>query len=139
METITSGRDPRHYQICVLAGLILYGFGYLGFEFRPALAGLIIAATLATQYAFSIGLRLQRFDAKSALISGLSLILLLRTDALAFGAVAGVLAIASKFLLRWRGKHLFNPTNFALVALVATVDSVWVSPGQWGDFAFSVS
>jgi Na+-transporting NADH:ubiquinone oxidoreductase subunit NqrB len=48
-----------------------------------------------------------------------------------------VVTIASKFVLRVRGKHLFNPTNFGLVAMMlATGGGVWVSPGQWGSAAF---
>ncbi len=136
MQTTPHARDPRVYQICILGALLLYGFGYLGFEFNPWLSLLIITTTLASQYFFSTLLRLPRFDPKSALISGLSLVLLLRTDVLIFGFAAGVLAIGSKFLIRWRGKHIFNPTNFALAVLVLAADRDWVSPRQWGDFAY---
>ena len=50
--------------------------------------------------------------------------------------------MASKFALRWRDKHLFNPSCFALVALLAASDRVWVSAGQWGAaalFGFAVA
>ena len=47
-----------------------------------------------------------------------------------------MITISSKFLLRLRGKHIFNPTNFGLVALLLMTDAVWVSPGQWGNVAF---
>jgi Na+-transporting NADH:ubiquinone oxidoreductase subunit NqrB len=50
-------------------------------------------------------------------------------------AAAGI-AIASKFTVRWRGKHLFNPTNLALVVMLAT-GLGWVSPGQYGQVAFT--
>jgi enediyne biosynthesis protein E5 len=53
--------------------------------------------------------------------------------------LTAVVAIASKFTLRVRGKHVFNPTNFALVSMTLLTTSVWVSPGQWGSgtiFAF---
>jgi len=77
------------------------------------------------------------FDAKSALISGLSLCLLLRTNSLLLAMAAAFAAIASKFLLRWHGKHIFNPTNFGLVVTILCVgERVWVSPGQWGNVAF---
>jgi hypothetical protein len=46
------------------------------------------------------------------------------------------MTIVSKFVLRWRGKHLFNPTNFGLVAMLLSTGQVWVSPGQWGSAAF---
>jgi len=44
-------------------------------------------------------------------------------------------AIASKFALRWRRKHVFNPTNFGLVVMMLVTGQVWVSPGQWGSAA----
>jgi Na+-transporting NADH:ubiquinone oxidoreductase subunit NqrB len=47
-------------------------------------------------------------------------------------ALAGVLAIASKFVFRVRGKHFFNPGNFGIVAVLAFTGDAWVSPGQWG-------
>jgi Na+-translocating ferredoxin:NAD+ oxidoreductase RnfD subunit len=47
-----------------------------------------------------------------------------------------VFAIASKFTIRWRGKHIFNPTNGAIVAMLIFTPNAWVSPGQWGNIAF---
>lgn len=50
--------------------------------------------------------------------------------------------MGSKFVLRVGGKHVFNPTNGALVALLLLTDGVWVSPGQWGTgatFAFAIA
>ena len=72
------------------------------------------------------------FDPRSPTISALSLCLLARTSALPVLALAAVLAIGSKFVLRARGKHIFNPTNFAIVVLWLSTDLLWVSPGQWG-------
>ena len=75
-------------------------------------------------------------NVRSALISGLSLCLLLRTNRPELAVLAAVLTIAGKFLIRFRGKHLFNPTNGGLVAMLLLTDQVWVSPGQWGSAAF---
>jgi Na+-transporting NADH:ubiquinone oxidoreductase subunit NqrB len=128
--------DPRLYQISVLAGLLSYGIARLHFEIRPAQAVVILGGVLATQYVCTRAWKLKAFDPKSALISGLSLCLLLRTNHLAVAGVAAFLAVASKFVLRVNGKHLFNPTNFAIVALLLTTDLAWVSPGQWGSIAY---
>src|SRR5262249_17045747 len=76
------------------------------------------------------------YEPRSALISGLSLCLLLRTNHALFAMLAAVLAVGGKFVLRWRGKHVFNPTNFGIVALMLWRAPVWVSPGQWGNVAF---
>ena len=49
---------------------------------------------------------------------------------------AGVVAIGSKFVLRWNGKHVFNPANFAIVVLALSLPGAWISPGQWGAAAW---
>jgi enediyne biosynthesis protein E5 len=75
------------------------------------------------------------FDPRSALISGLSLCLLLRTNSLPPAGLTAAVAIASKFVLRVGDKHVFNPTNFALAVMMLCTGAVWVSPGQWGNTA----
>jgi enediyne biosynthesis protein E5 len=128
--------DPRWYQIAVLAGLLGWGLFHLRFDLDAPQVIVTLGAVLAAQLACSRIARLPKFDAKSALISGLSLCLLLRTDRLVLAALAGFVAIASKFVVRVDGKHVFNPTNFGITLLLALGAPVWVSPGQWGNVAF---
>jgi Na+-transporting NADH:ubiquinone oxidoreductase subunit NqrB len=129
-------RDPRIYQIAVLAGLLAWGALRLHFDVGIAQIAVTAVAALLTQYVCTRAARLPAFDPRSALISALSLGLLLRTGHLALAALAAALAVASKFAIRPRGQHLFNPTNFGIVALLALGAPVWVSPGQWGNAAF---
>ncbi len=129
-------QDPRLYQILVLACLLAYGVVRLDFEIGAGRALLLLGTALLTQLACTRLWRLPAFDPKSALISGLSLCLLLRTGSAALAVLAAAVAIASKFALRVRGKHVFNPTNLGLVALMLATGRVWVSPGQWGSAAF---
>ncbi len=133
IRTQTIFADPRHYQIAVLSALLGFGVWRLGFDVDPARILLILGATLAAQWGFSLWTGIA-YESRSALISGLSLCLLLRTNHDALAILAAVIAIGAKFVFRFRGKHLFNPTNIALVALVRT-GQVWVSPGQWGNTA----
>jgi Na+-transporting NADH:ubiquinone oxidoreductase subunit NqrB len=128
--------DPRLYQIATLAGLLLYGLTALSFDVSALRAALIVAAALLTQRLGERWIGTGRFDPRSALISALSLCLLLRTGSAGLAMLGAVLAVGSKFVLRVRGKHVFNPTNFAIVALLLATDAVWVSPGQWGNVAF---
>jgi Na+-transporting NADH:ubiquinone oxidoreductase subunit NqrB len=96
----------------------------------------MIATALGTQYICTRVWNLPAFDPRSALISGLSLCLLLRTNSLLIAAIAAMVTIGSKFILRINGKHIFNPTNVGIVAMMLLTDRVWVSPGQWGNVAF---
>ena len=91
-----------------------------------------IASALATQAACARWFGLPGLDLRSPLITGLSLSLLLRADTAWLFALAGVIAIGSKFLLRLNGKHIFNPAGFAIVVLLFAAPGVWISPGQWG-------
>jgi Na+-translocating ferredoxin:NAD+ oxidoreductase RnfD subunit len=143
--------DPRVYQIGVLSALLAYGMGWLDFEITPARAVLLLGTVLATQALCDrLDARLRPSGSggatahqgprpvnwKSALISGLSLCLLLRTNSPGLAVLAGVIAIGAKFVFRIKRKHLFNPTNGAVVALLLFTDQAWVSPGQWGSVAF---
>jgi enediyne biosynthesis protein E5 len=124
--------DPRSYQIAVLGLLLVYGSMALGLPIRWANAGALFVGAQLTQYLAARYLAGVAFDPASALISTLSLTLLLRTDSAALAMLAGVIAIGSKFLIRVRGKHVFNPSNFALVATTLASDHAWLSSGQWG-------
>lgn len=69
---------------------------------------------------------------RSALISALSLTLLLRANTVWVHPIAAVAAISSKFTIRVRGRHLFNPATFGVIFALLCLPQTWVSPGQWG-------
>jgi len=127
--------DPRWYQIAMLSALLGYGVLGLGFGLSAPRIAATIGAALATQYLCGRLWRLPKFDPLSALISGIGLCTLLRTGSIGMMAFAAALAIASKFVLRLRGKHLYNPTNLALVVMLIAGWG-WISPGQYGHVAF---
>ncbi len=130
--------DPRLYQIGTLASLLIYGMGWLDFDITVSRVVLLLATVLATQWICdrSVGGPPFGSSARSALISGLSLCLLLRTNRAELAVLAAIVTIASKFLVRIDGKHVFNPTNGGIVAMLLLTNQVWVSPGQWGAAAF---
>lgn len=125
-------RDPRHYQISVLSSLILIGL--FAYSFRLPWWHVVgcVVATLVTQALADRFIAKRPFDPRSPLISALSLTLLLRTGSVSLSILAGVLAVGSKYILCWRGKHIFNPANFGLVVVSLIFSAAWISPGQWG-------
>jgi Na+-transporting NADH:ubiquinone oxidoreductase subunit NqrB len=67
---------------------------------------------------------------------------LLRTNSLLLAFLTAVVTIVSKFVLKRGRKHIFNPTNFGIVAMMLLTSQVWVSPAQWGSklyFAFFIA
>ncbi len=131
----TFWRDPRLYQIASLSILLLYGLFWLDFDISIWQIVVTLGVAQLIQYAATRYFNLTTFDPKSALISSLSLCLLLRTNDLLVAAFAALIAIGSKFVIRWNNKHVFNPTNLALVVILSS-GLGWISPGQWGHVAW---
>ena len=123
-------RDPRLYQIAILSCLLVYGVGRLHFDVSVDRIGLTLTTCLATQYLCTRLWTLPRFDPRSPVISGLSLCLLLRTDLAALVVATAIVTVASKFLLRVGGRHLFNPTNVGLVVMMRRPARSGCRPGS---------
>ncbi len=123
--------DARHAQIAVLTTLICLGITV--FDFNIPLWHIVgVAGSALGMQLFCSRVVCTSFDWRSPLITAASLTLLLRTDHFVWSALAGVIAIGSKFVVRINGKHIFNPANFAIVILALGTTSAWISPGQWG-------
>lgn len=135
-KVIRKGKvDPRLYQIASLSTLMLYGLLWLDFDVSIPQIVLTLGTALLTQHAGTRFYKLPSFDPRSPLISALSLCLLLRANDLYVAALAPLIAIGSKFVIRWKNKHIFNPTNLALAVILAS-GLGWISPGQWGQIVW---
>lgn len=144
--------DVRDYQIAVLSGFLFLGVYTRDWTLHLDWVALTIVTCILTQWCLSFVF----FDKKSikkknpklnkkqqiqqvlisglrsSLITALGLSLLLRTNHPAILMLAGSLAIASKFFLRYDKKHFFNPANFGIISVLLLTNDAWVSPGQWG-------
>jgi Na+-translocating ferredoxin:NAD+ oxidoreductase RnfD subunit len=131
-----SKTDPR-YLIAFLITLVLVAaqlrYHMLGSYDRLVLA---LGVCLATEALLSWYDRGKVVNLLSAYISGISLTLLLKPQGGALWpfVLGGFIAISSKYVLRYRGNHLWNPTNFAVSALLlAAPDRVSVLSHQFGN------
>ena len=129
MRSVTLWRriDPRFIQIGTLSALLVLAILRFDTGASVAQACVTIGAALVTQTLMG-----RTLDWRSAAITGLSLSILLRTHDPVVWAAAGTIGVASKFLIRIRGKQVFNPACFAIVVLLLGTSEVWVSPAQWG-------
>ncbi len=134
--------DPRLFQMTALAGLLAVGITQYGLEASFGQLYVTAVAALATQMLATKAAgwpEPREMQWRSPAITALSLTLLLRTHDPLIWAASGVLAIGSKFAIRIRGKHLFNPACCAIVTLLLGTHAVWVSPGQWGALAWDAA
>ena len=115
-----SAIDPR-YLIAFLITLVLVTaqlrYHMVGGYERLVLA---LAVCTATEALLSWFDRARVVNLLSAYISGISLTLLIKPQGGALWpfALGGFIAISSKYVLRYRENHLWNPTNFAITALL---------------------
>ena len=128
--------DPR-YLIAFLITLVLVAaqvrYHMLGSYDRLVVA---LGVCMATEALLSWFDRGKVVNLLSAYISGISLTLLIKPQGGALWpfALGGFLAISSKYVLRYRENHLWNPTNFAIAALLLTApDRVSVLSHQFGN------
>jgi Na+-transporting NADH:ubiquinone oxidoreductase subunit NqrB len=116
----TSRIDPR-YLIAFLITLVLVT-AQLRYHMLGSYDRLVVAlgVCLLTETVLSLFDRGKVVNLLSAYISGISLTLLLKPQggSLVPFVLGGVLAISSKYVLKYRDNHLWNPTNFAVAALL---------------------
>jgi len=128
--------DPRYLVSFLITLVLVLGqarYGILGGYDRLVIA---LGVCMATELALSRLLRGRFANVQSAYITGISLALLIkpRADLLWPFALGGFVAIASKYVLQYRGRHLWNPSNFAIsLLLLAAPGSIAILSHQWGN------
>lgn len=139
LKKMMAMKDPRDYQLMNLFCMLFYGLIWLKFDLNPWWLCCILLTAFVTQVVATRLWKLPRLEWRSAMISGLSLCLLMRCPSLSLSLGLAAAAILSKFIFRWNNKHIFNPTNFALALGLLATNQMTISPGQWGHgaiFAF---
>jgi Na+-translocating ferredoxin:NAD+ oxidoreductase RnfD subunit len=127
---------PRYLIVFLITLILVLGewrYAILGGYERLAAA---LGACVATEAVCSRLVRGRFANLASAYVSGISLALLLKPQAglLWPFALGGVLAISSKYVLVYRDRHLFNPSNFAIGALLLLAPgTVAILSHQWGN------
>lgn len=132
IRRVVATLDARWLQIVFLGALLLGGALWRDFALDWRQSALAFAVAIGTQALLGTGRGLPVHGLLSAVVTSLGLSILLRADSLWVHPLIAMLAIASKFALRIRGKHLFNPANLGVVVAVTLLPGTWISPGQWG-------
>jgi Na+-transporting NADH:ubiquinone oxidoreductase subunit NqrB len=127
--------DARHYQVLFQLTFLLFGMFALGWEISLLRLNIIILTCLAVQALFIQFTTKDWTGLKSALISSMSICLMMQANSIWTFVLAAVIAISSKFIIRIQGRHVFNPANFGILMALLITGDAWVSPGQWGSSA----
>ena len=123
---LPSPRDPRLHLAAVI--ISLHVLGQVAFEFQLSIAQILVAVLTSAILEVGIALRRQRvlMWPASALLTGNGVAFILRVPGTEHGdwwstegwwifAGTSAIALLSKYLIQFRGRHIFNPSNFGLV------------------------
>ena len=125
-------RDPRWVMIGIHTTFNILGQTVLGFAILPSQIICAVITCSGWDMLFHRTFYGKWIIPKSGLISGLGLALLLRGPGYYPFLFAGTLAIASKHLLKIRGKHIWNPTAFGITLALLWVPGTTFISSQWG-------
>jgi Na+-translocating ferredoxin:NAD+ oxidoreductase RnfD subunit len=143
-------RDPRLHVAAVLLTLQVLGQTVLGFRLSIAQILACLAAGALIEFVVAFFKDKAIMWPASGLLTGNSTAFILRVPGTLHGQwwsthgieiFIGVVAVgmASKYLIRWHGRHIFNPSNVALVLAFVVLgpqhteplDLWWIPMGPW--------
>jgi len=143
-------RDPRLHVAAVLLTLQVLGQTVLGFRLSIAQILACLAAGALIEFTVAFFKDKVIMWPASGLLTGNSTALILRVPGTIHGQwwskhgipiFVGVVAIsmASKYLIRWKGRHVFNPSNLGLLLAFVALgpqytepqDLWWIPMGPW--------
>ena len=119
--------------ICITLILLV---GNLSFGLLESFSRTALAITTSIAFEIALGLLVYRRipNLASAYISGISVGILIRSPLFWPYALCSAIAITSKYAIRWHGRHLWNPSNFSISAMLLLVPGVVATLSvQWGN------
>ena len=127
--------DNRYIAPIFITCILLVGhlsFGILESSQRTLLA---IAVSIVTELGLGQIFFHKWVHPASAYISGISVGILLRSPAFWPYALCAAISIMSKYVLRIKGRHVWNPSNFGISAMLFLVPGTVASLSiQWGNY-----
>ncbi len=154
---LPSIRDPRLHVAAVL--LTLQVLGQTVLDFRLSVAQILVCLAVGALFEFGVSFFKDKVILwpASGLLTGNSTAFILRVPGTLHGdwwSLHGIwifigvvaLSMASKYLIRWKGRHIFNPSNLGLVAAFVALgpqftepqDLWWIPLGPWMYLTYTI-
>ncbi|HXR11047.1 MAG TPA: FG-GAP-like repeat-containing protein, partial [Gaiellaceae bacterium] len=150
-------RDPRLHLAATITSLQV--IGQVGFHFQVSIAQILLALGTSALLEMAIAFRRDRvlLWPASAMLTGNGVAFVLRVPGTAHGdwwtlrgwwifVATSAVSLLSKYVIRWRGEHIFNPSNIGLVLCflalgrnrAAPLDFWWGPTSAWLALALAV-
>lgn len=140
MQLKASPWDARYFQMAFQLTFLCYGVIFLQWSAEWWNYFLFVGSGLLFQFIADSFYKSKSsylpsgawHSGKSVLVSCFSLCLLLKTNNWYICVAASAITIFGKYIFRYKGKHIFNPSALGIAAVVCLSGNAWISPGQWG-------
>jgi len=132
---LPSWKDPRWAFAGIMVAYCVLGTTVLGFNRDPLQIGLTVGCCVGFEILFAWLFRRERLFPLSAFITGLGVSLLVNyPHDLLLLVLPAFFAIASKYVLTFQGRHVFNPGLCGVMAALLLSGGRFASapPYQWG-------
>jgi enediyne biosynthesis protein E5 len=127
--------DQRYVAPLFITCILLVGHLFYGFLESYERTALAIGAAIVTEIVLGRIFFGKWLNLASAYITGISVGILIRSPAFWPYALCSVVSVMSKYVLRAKDRHLWNPSNFGICALLLLApETVAVLSVQWGNF-----
>jgi hypothetical protein len=126
--------DHRYLAPLLITVVLIVGQAAFGFLESWSRTFLAIATAIVTELVAVRALYGSWPHLASSYVSGISAGILIRSPEMWPYALCAAIAILSKYVLRFRGRHIWNPTNFGIVAMLLLAPDVVAGLSvQWGN------
>ena len=124
--------DPRYLVASFLTVILVAGHVWLRFLESLGQFAVALTVALAAELALSRIYRGEWPNPVSSYMTGVSIGILVRSPAVWPYAMGSLLGIGQKYVVQFRRRHLFNPSNFGLsLLLLAAPETVAALGKQW--------
>ncbi len=150
-------RDPRLHLAAVIISIHVLGQVALGFDVSIAQILAAIGTCAVVEFVWTLRSTGKLVWPASALLTGSGVALIFRVLGTEHGdwwslrgwhlfAIVAAGSLISKYVIRWRGSHVFNPSNLGLVVAfvvlgssrVEPLDFWWAPFGPWMALAYGI-
>lgn len=134
------GIDPRLVMPLLITVILLVGQLFYGILESYVMTLVAIGAAIVVELSLSRLLTGKFSFPASAYISGISVGILTRSPFLWPFAICAAISIASKYVLRLKGRHIWNPSNFGICMMLLLAPYAFSTLSiQWGNNLYAMA
>lgn len=126
-------KNPLNLLVVVLISYLSIGIKLLSFDISLIDVTMTLVTAVLLEFVLARFFKKENFHPQSALAAGLGTCIFLRSEVHWSYVLAAAIAIGSKYLIKFEGKHIFNPSNLGIMVIAFLFPNLaTLELTQWG-------